>query len=97
MSEKEIKIIGGLQVETINEIDSFVRSAHGVYGEIVAEVEGLPDGKALSIEFHELKKATTRVSGLRAYLKRHNLLKEFTVVRRKTQLYIAKVKEIELE
>lgn len=82
------KEIGGFQVSVVDEVPAAARRARGVYAEIVEQVPD--DGKALKIDYGETKKASTRVSGLRGFLKRHNLVDEFTVVRRGSNVFIAK-------
>lgn len=88
MTKDKEQTVGGFQVSVVDEVPEEAALARGVYAELIEKVP--PEGKALKIDYGEAKRASTRVSGLRGFLKRHELLAEYTVVRRGSEVFIAR-------
>ncbi len=85
-SKTKPSTIGGFQVATVSEVPEAARVRRGIYTDVIEAVPEPP--QALVIDFEEAKKASTRVSGLRGYLRRHNLLDDFTVVRQGSKVFV---------
>lgn len=83
--------IGGFQASTVEDVPVVARAARGIYNEIIDAVPDSP--KALKLEIGDSKKASTRVTGLRGFLRRHNLTEQFTVVRSGGDIFIAREAE----
>ena len=79
--------IQGFQVTTIDEVPVAERAQRGIYGELI---ENVPDSGALQIDIGDAKKAATKVAGLRGYLRRHNKVDDYTVVRQGQLIFVAK-------
>ncbi len=82
--------IGGFQVEVVTDVPKSSKTdARGIYAELIEKVPEDPT-RALKIDIGDAKKASTKVSGLKGFLKRHNRTEEFTVVRRGSEIFISK-------
>lgn len=89
--------IGGFQVEVVTDVPKVSKTAvRGIYAELIEKVPE-DSTQALKIDIGDAKKASTKVSGLKGFLKRHNRVEEFTVVRRQSVIFISRATVAEAE
>lgn len=82
--------IGGFQVEVVTDVPKVSKTAaRGIYAELIEKIPEEPT-QALKVDIGDAKKASTKVSGLKGFLKRHNRTEEFTVVRRGSEIFISR-------